>query len=132
MGWDERVLVGWIPHLVGNISPCGYDSVPKLKRVLVQWGNSEISKESPFKLDKYISRERFEDILDLIRYTDNSAPSYKDDIFEVNRRLDFWITTWSKYSQRDVYHYYRNICPIVWTSILVSYLFIFQEIPSTL
>jgi len=46
--------------------------------------------DAPFRLTKYMSRKRFNQILVAMRYTNKDPPSYKDRFFEVRQMLDAW------------------------------------------
>ena len=54
--------------------------------------------DDPFRLTNYMSRKRFNQVLSVMRYTDKSLPSYKDQFFEVRQILDAW-----NYNMADVF-----------------------------
>ena len=54
--------------------------------------------DAPFRLTKYMSRKRFNQVLSAMRYTDKDPPSYKDRFFEVRQMLDAW-----NYNMTDVF-----------------------------
>jgi hypothetical protein len=45
---------------------------------------------APFRLQKYMSRTRFENIINALRYTNEPPPAYKDKFHQVRQMLKAW------------------------------------------
>ena len=56
------------------------------------WKNSQIDMfdGAPFRLTEYMSRNRFEDILASLAFTNNIPPAYVDKFFHVRDIIDAW------------------------------------------
>ena len=56
------------------------------------WSNTEVKmfEEAPVRLTKYMSLNRFEDILRNLSYTDNNVPTYNDKFFHMRQMKDAW------------------------------------------
>ena len=54
--------------------------------------------DAPFRLTKYMSRKRLNQVLSAMRYTNKDPPSYKDQFFDVRQMLDAW-----NYNMTDVF-----------------------------
>jgi hypothetical protein len=52
--------------------------------------NLDMFEGAPFRLNELMSRNRFENILSAIVYTDHNPPPYKDRFWEVRQMLDAW------------------------------------------
>ena len=52
--------------------------------------NILIGISSPFHLNKYMSRVRFEEILTWIKYTDEVPPHYVDRLFHIRMLVEAW------------------------------------------
>ena len=56
------------------------------------WSKTPPSMESgaPFRLNEYMSRDRFEDIIQGLRYTTAEPPAYRDKFYEVREMWEYW------------------------------------------
>lgn len=56
------------------------------------WSSSPISlaNGSPFRLNEFMSRNRFNDIIDALSFTDEKAPTYRDKFWEVRKMISLW------------------------------------------
>lgn len=52
--------------------------------------NSSAFEGAPFRLNDYMSRKRFEDILQALRLTSATSPQFKDRFFEVRDLIEAW------------------------------------------
>ena len=56
------------------------------------WSNTEVKtfEGAPVRLTKYMSLNRFEDILRNLPYTDKNVPAYNDKLFHICHMEDVW------------------------------------------
>ena len=64
----------------------------------IWWSNTEVNmfEVSPGRLTKYMSLNRFEDILRNLSYTDKNFPAYNDKFFHMRQMEDAWNANMTK------------------------------------
>ena len=62
------------------------------------WSNTEVNmfEGAPGRITKYMSLNRFEDILRNLSYTDKNVPTYNDKFFHMRHMEDAWNENMSK------------------------------------
>ena len=87
---DENVTYGefllWLGIQLKLSTTVGYDRHQFWAR------EKQKGRDTPFKFNGYMSRDRFDDILSAMKYTSNQKPSYVDKFWEVRELIDSWNT----------------------------------------